>query len=251
MTGDETITLYKWIPNEFTVEGRADSVSEVGLELASLIRPGDTVLDLCCGAGPFSFYLEKQGAQVTGIDFAPYMIELAREEATGRGSTVDFILGDVLTDDLGMEQFDLVIFMGNTLQDFSPSDFMQVMRNVAQALKPTGRFAIHYLDRIYDLYARESSPKEGIQQEEPERITYRFKEYLPEKGARVTVYSNESSGDEYEYTAYMYTVPLLRLLIGGLFDIERTASFSEKSFLDIFQKRQRPSSPQVKPSADA
>jgi SAM-dependent methyltransferase len=250
MTGDETITLYKWIPNEFTVEGRADSVSEIGPELASLIRPGDIVLDLCCGAGPFAFYLEEQGAQVTGIDFAPYMIELAQEEATRRGSTVNFILGDVLTHDLGVEQFDLVVFLGNTVQDFSPSNFMQVVRHVAQALKPTGRFAIHYLDRIYDLYAQENFPKEGIQQEEPERITYRFKEYLPDKGARVTVYSNESSGDEYEYTAYIYTLPLLRLLIGGLLEIERSASFSEKSFLDIFMKREILSSPQVEPSVD-
>ncbi|NIN66284.1 MAG: methyltransferase domain-containing protein, partial [Anaerolineae bacterium] len=163
MGGDKTITLYQWILNEFTVKGRADSVNQIGPELAALIGPGDSVLDLCCGAGPFAFYLEEQGAKVTGIDFAPYMIDLAQKEAAKRNSRVDFVLGDVLTHDLGVEQFDLVVFLGNTVQDFSPEGFLHVVRKVAQALKPGGRFTVHYVDRFYDLLARENPPREGVQ----------------------------------------------------------------------------------------
>ncbi len=234
MNRDQTITLYKWILKEFTVRGRAEDVAKLGPELASLIRPGDRVLDLCCGGGPFSFYLEEKGAKVTGIDFAPYMIQLAREEAKRRASAVNFVLGDVLTDDLGVDYFDLVVFLGNTVSDFPPSSFLRLGRRVSQALKPKGRFAIQYIDGV--LYFQKEK-QGGVQQEEPQRITWRFKEYVPEKGAYVLVYKNESTGEEYEYTSYVYTRPLLRLLMAGLFRLERSIQQSE---LDVFLKRPHP-----------
>ncbi len=250
MTKNETITLYMWILREFSVEGRAKSVSKMGPELASLIRPGDEVLDLCCGAGPFSFFLEEQGAKVTAIDFAPYMIQLAQDEAASRGSMVDFTLADALTHDLGLDRFDLVVFLGSAVAEFPAQQFGQLARKVRRALKPRGRFAIHYLDRVLDLQ-EESYPREGVVQEEPERITWRYKEYLAQEGAYVTTYTNQSTGEEYEYTSHIYTAPLLRLAMGELFEMERSIQLSERSFLDIFLKPEGFSSPRVEESGDA
>lgn len=53
----------------------------------ALLRPAaeKKILDVGCGAGPFSVYLWRQGARMTGIDLAPAMIELARENAAAAG----------------------------------------------------------------------------------------------------------------------------------------------------------------------
>lgn len=52
------------------------------LSIAGCKEPeGKTVLDIGCGPGHYSVALARRGARVTGIDFAPGMIELAKELA--------------------------------------------------------------------------------------------------------------------------------------------------------------------------
>jgi SAM-dependent methyltransferase len=230
------ITLYKWILQEFTIEGRADLVNALGPHLAALVHPEDRVLDLCCGAGPFSFFLEERGAKVTAIDFAPYMIQRAHEAALRRRSTVDFIQADALTHDLGTERFELVVFLGNTVSDFSLNRFIQLGQKVSQALTRGGRFAIHYIDGLYQ-FIEEQYPREGVQQEEPERITRRLKEYQPETVAYIEVYTNEATNEVYEYTSYVYAPAYVRLAMAGMFNLKQTIDLSARSFLDVFVKK--------------
>jgi len=90
------ITLYEWIVERFTAAGRAEFVEQLAPTFEQLVEPQARVLDLCCGAGPFSFLFEQLGAEVTGLDNAPFMIDLARQEAGRRGSSVEFVLADVL-----------------------------------------------------------------------------------------------------------------------------------------------------------
>lgn len=233
---DDAITLYKWILREFTIEGRSDFVDYLGPHLAKLIHPGDHVLDLCCGTGPFAFFLEERGAKVTAIDFAPYMIQLAKERALKQGSTVSFIQADVLTHDLGAEQFDVVVFLGNTVSDFSMNRFVQIGQKIAKAVKQNGRFALHYIDGLYQ-FVEEKYPREDVQQVEPEKITRRFKEYSPEEAAYTEVYTNEATGEAYEYTSYIYAPVYVRLAMDELFALEQTIALSPRSFLDIYVKK--------------
>lgn len=235
MNQDNTITLYKWILQEFTIEKRAAFVDHLGPHLAALVRPGDSVLDLCCGTGIFSFFLEEQGAKVTAIDFAPYMIQLAQERARKQHSDVKFIQADVLTHDLEAEQFDVVVFLGNTVSDFSLPSFIQLAQKSYKTLKQNGKFAIHYIDGLYQ-FVEEKYPKADVQQEEPEKISRRFKEYLSEEAAYIETYTNEATGEVYEYTSYVYAPPYVRLALGEMFALEQTISLSARSFLDIFSK---------------
>ena len=46
-------------------------------------RPGIRALDLCCGHGVVAEGLAAAGAQVTGLDFSPAMLALARERVPG------------------------------------------------------------------------------------------------------------------------------------------------------------------------
>lgn len=57
-------------------------------------QPG-TALDLGCGAGVFSVYMAKAGYQVTGVDFIPKALELARELAKENNVNVSWVHTDL------------------------------------------------------------------------------------------------------------------------------------------------------------
>ncbi len=236
MSQDESITLYNWILQEFTTSRRAEFVNLIAPHIKLFFQPRDHVLDLCCGTGPISFWLEGQGAYVTAIDFAPYMIDLARQEAARLGSAVNFVQADVLSHPLPAEEFDLVVFLGNTVSDFSLQSFRRLSYKVKDALKPNKQFIIHYIDGLYS-FIQGNYPKESIQQETPIRITRCFKGYLPETGAYIDVYKNEASGEVYEYTSYLYTPPLVRLAINESFKFEQSIVLTPRSFVDVFVKQ--------------
>jgi 2-polyprenyl-3-methyl-5-hydroxy-6-metoxy-1,4-benzoquinol methylase len=50
---------------------------------------GKTVLDVGCGSGRHSVAFAEQGAKVVGVDFAPRMIELAKNLARAKGVAAD------------------------------------------------------------------------------------------------------------------------------------------------------------------
>ncbi len=42
------------------------------------VTPGTRALDLCCGTGDLAFALARRGAEVTGLDFSPEMLGVAK-----------------------------------------------------------------------------------------------------------------------------------------------------------------------------
>ena len=212
-------TVYEWIlESTFTVSARMNSLQSAKDHLSAVLRQGDDVLDLCCGSGFLSFWLEEQRAQVTGVDFAPYMIRLAREEAEDRHSAVKFIQADIFEGDFGENGFDLVTCF-DSISDFPISDFAKLSRKIVRTLKRGGRFAVKYVDGICKLREMDKKP-EGIYQEEPERITYRVKEYLPELGAMVHTIRNETRGEEYDRMGFIYTPQLIQMAVDHSLELE-------------------------------
>ncbi len=239
----ENNTVYEWLlQTSFTVAARTKSLLRLVPYLSALVQSGDQILDLCCGSGVVSFWFEAQGARITGMDFAPYMIALAKEEAQRRHSRVEFIQADIFRQDFGRQQFDLISCFGNSISDFPLSDFVRLRNKIAGALKPGGRFVLDYHDASFGPMQGSRVP-EGIYQELPERITFRFKEYLPDIGANVTIIRNETRGEEYERKAYVYTVPTILLAMNNVLDLEQHNVVDENHFLDVFAK---PASPGVK-----
>lgn len=97
---------------------------------ADELRPA-TVCDIGCGSGRFVSSLAKRGARVTGVDFAPQMLTLARQltESEGVGARCDFALSDVLdwkTD----KTFDMVIAIGFWDYVGDPLSRLQVIRSL-------------------------------------------------------------------------------------------------------------------------
>src|SRR5438270_1268483 len=63
------------------------------LTVEAVVRPGDRVLDACCGTGDLALAAARAGARVTGLDFSPRMLERARRKS----SAVEWVEGDLLS----------------------------------------------------------------------------------------------------------------------------------------------------------
>jgi demethylmenaquinone methyltransferase/2-methoxy-6-polyprenyl-1,4-benzoquinol methylase len=75
------------------------------IDLAEPLR-GRRVLDLACGTGDLAFAAAARGAEVTGLDLTPRMIELARGKAPDTG--VRFLVGDMMALPFRDASFDVV-----------------------------------------------------------------------------------------------------------------------------------------------
>ena len=80
---------------------------------------GKRVLDVGCGPGRYCAELAARGAVVTGVDFAPAMVELARSMAKAAevGDRCTFVASDALAF-RAAQKFDLVI--ANGFFDYAP-----------------------------------------------------------------------------------------------------------------------------------
>src|ERR1019366_5425894 len=80
------------------------------------IKNGDRALDLCCGTGDISFALAQRGAETTGLDFSPQMLEVAKirnqklkpPTSNFQLPTPDFIQGDAQQIPFPDNSFDIV-----------------------------------------------------------------------------------------------------------------------------------------------
>jgi demethylmenaquinone methyltransferase / 2-methoxy-6-polyprenyl-1,4-benzoquinol methylase len=68
------------------------------------VGPGSTALDVATGTGDLAIELARRGAEVTGSDFAPAMLEIARRKAPG----LSFEEGDALNLGYPDDSFDAV-----------------------------------------------------------------------------------------------------------------------------------------------
>ena len=106
------------------------------LDLADRIT--GSVLDSGCGTGENALFFASRGQKVTGIDFLPEPIHLAKQKAAERGLTATFLVMDALALQELPEVFDTVIDSG-LFHVFSDADRRQYVEGLASVLKPGGR----------------------------------------------------------------------------------------------------------------
>jgi SAM-dependent methyltransferase len=106
-------------------------------------KPGSNFLDLACGKGRHSIYLNLKGFNVTGIDLSQNSIEFAKQSAS---ATLKFLLHD-MRDVLPQNKFDYIVNLFTSFGYFSdPNDDKLVIKMVKQALKPGGIFVLDYFN---------------------------------------------------------------------------------------------------------
>jgi demethylmenaquinone methyltransferase / 2-methoxy-6-polyprenyl-1,4-benzoquinol methylase len=106
---------------------RAADLAQVG--------PGSSALDVATGTGDLAVELARRGAEVTGMDFAPAMLEIARRKAPG----LCFEEGDALKLAQPDGSFDAVT-VGFGARNFSDLD--RGLSEMARVTKPGGRVVV-------------------------------------------------------------------------------------------------------------
>ena len=96
--------------------------------------PGVNALDLCCGQGNVAAGLVKAGAKVTGLDFSPAMLEMARAAVR----EADFVEGDAMDLPFADQSFDAVTIGFGMPHVPDPPNAVAEARRV---LRPGGRLA--------------------------------------------------------------------------------------------------------------
>jgi len=106
------------------------------LTVEQAVRPGDRVLDACCGTGDLAIAARKRGAaDVVGLDFAEQMLERARRKAP----EIDWLQGDVLALPFEDASFDSAT-VGFGIRNVD--DLEAGLRELRRVLRDGGRLAI-------------------------------------------------------------------------------------------------------------
>lgn len=102
-------------------------------------RRGDRWLDVATGTGPVARRAARAGATVTGLDFAPSLLETARELARADGLHIDFDQGDAERLPYADASFDVV---SSSLGAIFAPDQHAVASELARVLPSGGRLGL-------------------------------------------------------------------------------------------------------------
>ena len=98
------------------------------------VRPGDAVLDACCGTGDLAVACARAGGKVTGLDFSERMLECARRKAP----RIEWVRGDLLALPFEDASFDAAT-VGFGVRNVA--DLELGFRELRRVLRPGGRLA--------------------------------------------------------------------------------------------------------------
>jgi demethylmenaquinone methyltransferase/2-methoxy-6-polyprenyl-1,4-benzoquinol methylase len=113
---------------------------------AAVVRPGDEVLDACCGTGDLALACLRAGGRLTGLDFSERMLERAR----GKSSQVEWVRGDALALPFADGSFDAAT-VGFGVRNLS--DLERGLAELRRVLRPGGRVGILEITRPRGLLA--------------------------------------------------------------------------------------------------
>jgi SAM-dependent methyltransferase len=120
------------------VAEKVTSIADVLVPRAN-IKPEMDVLDVACGTGNASIPAARLGARVSGLDFSPGLIAIARERGAEAGVEVDWLEGDAQALPFGDDSFDRVISAIGHM--FAP-DHKRTADELRRVCRPDGCIAI-------------------------------------------------------------------------------------------------------------
>jgi SAM-dependent methyltransferase len=125
------------------------------------VRAGERVLDVGCGTGVVAITAARTGAQASGLDLTPALLERARKNAAVAGVNVDFIEGDAEALPYADASFDVVLSQFGHI--FAPRPDVAV-KEMLRVLRRGGRLAFstwppeHFIGRMFAFIARHLPP---------------------------------------------------------------------------------------------
>ena len=101
----------------------------------AVVRPGDRVLDACCGTGDLALADERAGGTVTGLDFSEPMLERARRKS----ASIEWVQGDALALPFPNASFDAAT-VGFGVRNVA--DLERGLAELRRVLGPGGRVGV-------------------------------------------------------------------------------------------------------------
>lgn len=136
---------YLYFYSESLTDERSDIEVAALVKLLALDHPLD-ILDLACGFGRHANRLAALGHRVTGVDYMPGFLEIARQDALRRGVQVAYVQGDMRQIDYP-SAFDRVMLLFTAFGYFSDGENLLVLEKIARALRPGGLFITDSMNR--------------------------------------------------------------------------------------------------------
>ena len=139
--------------------GVPDFINEIG------IKAGDKVLDVACGTGNQSVPVARSGADVTGIDIAPNLIDQAKANAEKAGLKIKFEVGDAENLPYEEASFDAVITMFGAM--FAPRPEI-IASELTRVTRPGGVIAMGnwtpegFIGQMFKLTGKHVPPPAGM-----------------------------------------------------------------------------------------
>lgn len=140
--GQDYLDVYAY---QFTEERAAKETNFVAKALG--LRPGERVLDLCCGQGRHAVVLASMDLEVIGIDLSEQYLELTEMAAKERGVRLQTLHADMREIPLD-NYFDAIVNMFSSFGYLeSEAEDARVLDSIRRALKPGGRVLLDLLNR--------------------------------------------------------------------------------------------------------
>ena len=106
----------------------------------AVVRPGNRVLDACCGTGDLAIAAQREGGEVTGLDFSERMLERARRKAP----EIEWVQGDMLALPFADASFD-VATVGFGVRNVA--DLEEGLHELRRVLRPGGKLGVLEITR--------------------------------------------------------------------------------------------------------
>jgi len=103
------------------------------------LRAGQRVLDVACGSGNAALAAARRGCRLTGLDYAPSLLERARARAAAEGVEVEWVEGDAEALPFPDGSFDAVLSVVGVM--FAP-DQERAARELVRVCRPGGTIAL-------------------------------------------------------------------------------------------------------------
>jgi ubiquinone/menaquinone biosynthesis C-methylase UbiE len=155
-----------WMAGDFGQIARLNAKGAEDFIVRLNLKPGMKVLDVACGTGNQSIPAARTGAQVTGLDIAPNLLEQARQRAASENLKIEFTEGDAENLPYPAAQFDVVLSMFGAM--FAPRPEV-VAAELKRVCRPGGLIAMGnwtpegFVGQMFQITARHAPPPPGIQ----------------------------------------------------------------------------------------
>jgi SAM-dependent methyltransferase len=128
-----------WMTGDFAQVAKIIETGAEEFTARLALKAGDRVLDVACGSGNVAIPAARTGANVTGVDIAPNLLEQARARAASEGLTIQFDEGDAEGLPYDDAAFDTVATMFGAM--FAPRPEL-VAAELVRVCRPGGRIAM-------------------------------------------------------------------------------------------------------------